>query len=629
MTMKMLKKVRKANDLLNSGKLLEAEKVLTQILNSNPHEPLSLFLMGFIAMKNNDPYRSLEYFDRGVRVNPDFDKQWFNRGVVLYALKRHEDAIESYERAIRLDPAYVEALNNLGIVQQEIYRYKEAVETYDRLLAIQPTYDKALANKGFILTLMWRYDEAIECIGKLLDLNPEFNFALGLISSAMQYGCIWSDYDRVAKLIGEGVRGGKRVCKSLPLMSVSDSTAEHLQCAQAYAEIMCPPAPMKLWQGELYHHSKIRIAYVSPDLREHPVAHLLAGILEHHDKSRFETFGFSLVGKEQSRMQERLAATFDRFVDVQQKGSREIAEMIRSLEIDIVVDLAGYTQDSRTDIFAWRPAPVQVNYLGYPGTLGVEYMDYILADSVVIPDGDQCHYLEKVVHLPGSYLPADATLNVAEETPSRVAYGLPAEGFVFCSFNHAYKINPTIFEVWMRILKRCPGSVLWLMKLNSTAELNLRKEAEARGIDPARLVFATRVPKIEDHLARYRLADLFLDTTPYNAHTTACDALYVGLPVLTCLGKAFPGRVAASLLRAIGLTDLITVSLTDYEELGVRLAHDSLLLAQFKERLKANRESYPLFKTVEFCRNLEYAYSVMWERSLRGESPTSFQVVRG
>ncbi len=627
--MKMLKKVRKANDLLNSGKLLEAEKVLTQILNSNPHEPLSLFLMGFIAMKNNDPYRSLEYFDRGVRVNPDFDKQWFNRGVVLYALKRHEDAIESYERAIRLDPAYVEALNNLGIVQQEIYRYKEAVETYDRLLAIQPTYDKALANKGFILTLMWRYDEAIECIGKLLDLNPEFNFALGLISSAMQYGCIWSDYDRVAKLIGEGVRGGKRVCKSLPLMSVSDSTAEHLQCAQAYAEIMCPPAPMKLWQGELYHHSKIRIAYVSPDLREHPVAHLLAGILEHHDKSRFETFGFSLVGKEQSRMQERLAATFDRFVDVQQKGSREIAEMIRSLEIDIVVDLAGYTQDSRTDIFAWRPAPVQVNYLGYPGTLGVEYMDYILADSVVIPDGDQCHYLEKVVHLPGSYLPADATLNVAEETPSRVAYGLPAEGFVFCSFNHAYKINPTIFEVWMRILKRCPGSVLWLMKLNSTAELNLRKEAEARGIDPARLVFATRVPKIEDHLARYRLADLFLDTTPYNAHTTACDALYVGLPVLTCLGKAFPGRVAASLLRAIGLTDLITVSLTDYEELGVRLAHDSLLLAQFKERLKANRESYPLFKTVEFCQNLEYAYSVMWERSLRGESPTSFQVVRG
>ena len=425
------------------------------------------------------------------------------------------------------------------------------------------------------------------------------------------------------------MRGGKRVCKSLPLMSVSDSTAEHLQCAQAYAEIMCPPAPMKLWQGELYHHSKIRIAYVSPDLREHPVAHLLAGILEHHDKSRFETFGFSLVGKEQSRMQERLAATFDRFVDVQQKGSREIAEMIRSLEIDIVVDLAGYTQDSRTDIFAWRPAPVQVNYLGYPGTLGVEYMDYILADSVVIPDGDQCHYLEKVVHLPGSYLPADATLNVAEETPSRVAYGLPAEGFVFCSFNHAYKINPTIFEVWMRILKRCPGSVLWLMKLNSTAELNLRKEAEARGIDPARLVFATRVPKIEDHLARYRLADLFLDTTPYNAHTTACDALYVGLPVLTCLGKAFPGRVAASLLRAIGLTDLITVSLTDYEELGVRLAHDSLLLAQFKERLKANRESYPLFKTVEFCRNLEYAYSVMWERSLRGESPTSFQVVRG
>jgi len=623
------KQINKANQLVMSGNLIEAEKLLGKILNSNPKDMLSLYLLGYIAMKNDDPRRALQCFERGIRFNPDFDKLWYNRGVVLQTLKQHEDAIGSFERAIRLNPNNVEALNNLGIVQQEIYRYNDAIETYDRLLAIRPTYDKALGNKGYILFLIGRFDEALDCFNKLIDLNPEYNYALGLMSSVMQYGCIWSDYERIATLIAEGVMAGKRVSKSLPLMSISDSAAEHLLCAQIFAEAKYPSALTKLWRGDPYQHPKIRIAYVSPDLREHPVAHLLAGVLEYHDKSRFEIVGFSLVKTEtRCSMQERLAASFDRFLDVQQKGSREIAEMIRAMEIDIVVDLAGYTQDSRTDIFAYRPAPVQVNYLGYPGTLGVEYMDYILADSVVIPGSDQEYYREKVVHLPGSYLPADATLKIAEQTPLREAFGLPAEGFVFCSFNHAYKINPTIFDVWMRILKRCPGSVLWLMKLNDTAEPNLRKEAEARGVDPARLIFATRLLKIEDHLARYRLADLFLDTIPYNAHTTACDALFVGLPVLTCPGKAFPGRVAASLLRAIGLTELITASFTDYENVAVRLAHDPSLLTDLKQKLKANRETYPLFKTEEFCRNLEYAYTVMWERTQRGAAPTSFQVIR-
>ena len=626
--MKMLKKVRQANDLMNSGQLDEAEELLKHVLKGNPKELFSLFLLGTIAMKRDDPHKALAFFDRALKVNPNFDKLWYNRGVTLVALKQHSEAIESYEHALRVNPNYPDALNNLGVVQHDATLYKDAVITYDRLLALNPVHKKALVNKGFILMLLGQYYEAIECIGKLLAIDVDFDLALGLMSSPMQYGCIWDDYERIAELTREGVRAGKRVCKSLPLMSISDSPAEHFKCAQVFANVTYPPSPLKLWQGEIYQHQKIRIAYVSPDLREHPVAHLLAGILEHHDKSHFETYGFSLVTMERNSMQERLATTFDRFIDVQNKGSKEIAGMIRAMEIDIVVDLAGYTQDSRTDILAYRPAPVHVNYLGYPGTLGVEYMDYILADSVVIPGSDQEYYSEKVVHLPGAYLPADATLKVADEAPPRAAYGLPSTGFVFCSFNHAYKINPTIFDVWMRILKRCPDSVLWLMKLNMTAEPNLRKEAEARGVDPSRLIFATRVPRVEDHLARYRLADLFLDTTPYNAHTTACDALFVGLPVLTFLGKSFPARVAASLLRAIGLTDLITYSLDDYENLAVTLAHDAPLLTQLREKLKANRATYPLFKTEEFCRNLEYAYTAMWQRTQRGEEPMSFQVIR-
>lgn len=627
--MKIDKKLKQANDLFHKGNLPEAKEAFIKILKSKPKDVFSLFSLGLIAMKSDDPNLALHNFDRVIKVNPNFDKAWFNRGVVLYALKRHEMSIESYEKAIKINPSYIDALNNRGVVLQEIGRYEEAVKNYDQLLTINPGYDKALANKGFILILILRYDEAIDCFTKLLEVNPEYNFALGMMSSAQQYGCRWDDFERITNLICEGVRAGKCVSNSLVLMAISDSASDQMLCAQSFARLRCPPSPIKMWNGEMYQHSKIRIAYISPDFREHPVSHLMAGILEHHDKSRFEVYGFSLGMADNSSMFKRIALAFDGFFDVRQKGSREIAEAMRAMEIDIAIDLGGYTQDARPDLLAYRPAPVQVNYLGYPGTLGVEYIDYILADKTVIPLSDHDCYTENVVYLPGSYLPTDSALKVAERTPGREEFGLPSDSFVYCSFNHAYKIGPKIFDVWMRILKRSPGSVLWLMKLNNTAEINLRKEAEAMGIDPARLIFATRVPKVEDHLARYRLADLFLDTTPYNAHTTACDALFVGLPVLTYLGHAFPGRVAASLLSTIGLPELVTPSLADYENMAVALANDAPLLKGLRDRLAVNRDRSPLFKTAEFCQNLEFAYNTMWGRTQRGEAPSRFQINRG
>lgn len=626
--MKLDKKLMQANELLGKGNLAEAKAAFLKILKSKPNDVFALFSLGLIAMKFDDPQLALHNFDRVIKLNPNFDKAWFNRGVVLYALRRHEQAIESYDRALKVNPSYVDALNNRGVVLQEIGRYEEAISNYDRLLSIVPDYDKALANKGFILILILRYDEAIDCFTELLKVNPEYNFALGMMSSAQQYACKWDDFERISNLICEGVRAGKCVSNSLVLMAVSDSAADQLLCAQSFAKLRCPPSPIRMWNGEIYSHAKIRIAYISPDFREHPVSHLMAGILEHHDKSRFEVYGFSLGMADNSTMFRRVALTFDGFFDVRQKGSREIAEAMRAMEIDIAIDLGGYTQDSRPDLLAYRPAPVQVNFLGYPGSLGAEYIDYILADRTVIPETDHACYSEKVVYLPGSYLPTDSTLQVADHTPDREEFGLPATGFIYCSFNHAYKISPAIFAVWMRILQRNPGSVLWLMKLNSTAELNLRKEAVAAGVDPARLIFATRVPKVEDHLARYRLADLFLDTTPYNAHTTACDALFVGLPVLTYLGHAFPGRVAASLLNTIGLPELIAHSLAEYENLAVTLAQDVTLLQEMRERLAVNRKSSALYKTAEFCQNLEFAYTTMWGRTQQGEGPTSFQINR-
>jgi len=617
--------IRNAIQLHQDGHLREAEAHFKRILAMKPSDFVSLYSLGVIAQQSGDPLEALHYFDTTAESNPNFAPIWYNRGAVLHGLKRNVDAMESYDRALKIDAAYSEAFVNRGAVLQEMGRHSEALENYDSLLAFDPDNDKALANKGILLTEFKRYYEAAATFERLLKVNPDYDYGQGLLCFAELHACDWHQLMKYAASISQGVTSGKRVCKSLALLAISDSSADHLHCSEIFARHMYP-AKERLWRGDQYVHEKIRIAYVSPELREHPVGHLMAGIFENHDKSRFETIAISLGIDDHSTLRSRIVNSFDRFIDVQQKSTRDIAELMRSLEVDIAVDLAGYTAGSRTDIFAYRPAPIQINYLGYPGTLGVDYMDYILADRFVIPPEHHPYFSEKVVYLPDTYLPTDAKLKVADKTPLRESFDLPRDGFVFCSFNHTYKINPAIFDVWMRILERTPGSVLWLMKLNSLAECNLRKEAAARRVDPQRLIFATRVPKVEDHLARYRLADLFLDTTPYNAHTTASDALFVGLPVLTYKGRAFPGRVASGLLNAIGLPELVTCSLAEYEEQAVRLAQDESLLRGIRGRLENNRYSYPLFDTAQFCRYLESAFLTMWQRNQKGETAASFEV---
>ena len=344
----------------------------------------------------------------------------------------------------------------------------------------------------------------------------------------------------------------------------------------------------------------------------------MAGVFEHHDHSRFETIAISVGVDDQSRLRTRMQAAFDHFIDVRGMGAAQIAQHMRDLEVDIAVDLGGYTSDTRTDIFARKPAPVQVNYLGYPGTMGTDYYDYILADRHVIPAEHQQFYDEKVVYLPDSYLPTDSTVAIADQTPTRAECGLPEAGFVFCSFSHDYKISPPVFDVWMRLMVQVPGSVLWLMSRGTLAQTNLRREAEARGVNAARLVFAGRVPRVEDHLARYRQADLFLDTHPYNAHTTAADALMAGLPVLTLMGNAFPGRVAGSLLHTMNLPELVTHSLADYEAAALRFAGAPVELAALRQRVRAQRATSALFDTAGFCRQIEAAWTAMWRVSQLG-----------
>jgi predicted O-linked N-acetylglucosamine transferase (SPINDLY family) len=378
-----------------------------------------------------------------------------------------------------------------------------------------------------------------------------------------------------------------------------------------------------LWNGRRYNHERLRIAYLSADFHEHATSYLMAGLFEHHDRSSFETIGVSFGPPDASAMRTRLTQALERFIDVSESDDETVAKLLCDLEVDIAVDLKGFTTGARPGILAFRPAPLQVNYLGYPGTMAADYIDYILADRTVISEHHRRCYWERVAYLPDSYQANDNRRHIDPTTPARHEVGLPEHGFVFCSFNSGYKITPVMFDVWMRLLRAVEGSVLWLIEGDPAAARNLREEARRRGISPDRLVFAPVVP-LSAHLARHRLADLFLDTLPCNAHTTASDALWAGLPIVTCMGETFAGRVCASLLRAVGMPELIAESLPHYEQLAVNLALEPDRLLSVRRRLQESLTTTPLFDTARITRHIERAYRAMWERHQRGEPPADF-----
>jgi len=421
----------------------------------------------------------------------------------------------------------------------------------------------------------------------------------------------WTNLPAELSDLVAAVRAGKPVVAPFEFLGMSWSAADQLACAKcATAE---QPRVPSAWGGEIYCHDRIRIGYFSADFRTHPVAQLVAGLFEHHDKSRFEVSALSYGPDDGSELRDRLKAAVENFVDVRAMPDDEIAESIHRREIDILVDLTGLTQYNRFSVLSRRAAPIQVNFLGYAGTTGADWMDYIIADRTIIPNDHFGFFSEQVVWLPDCYQPNDNKCHVSERLPTRLECSLPETALVFCCFNSTNKVTPEIFDVWMRLLVAVEGSVLWLLETNPTATENLRNQAKACGISPQRLIFAPKLP-LADHLSRHAHADLFLDTLPYTAHTTASDALWAGLPVLTCLGETFAGRVAGSLLQAVGLPELITTSLEDYEALALRLAREPALLASIKAKLARNRETYPLFDTARFTRHIEAAYTTMWQR---------------
>ncbi|HEY7743858.1 MAG TPA: tetratricopeptide repeat protein [Burkholderiales bacterium] len=571
---------------------------------------------------------ALDCFERVISLQPVRAEAHHCRANVLAQLKRYDRALEGYDRAVALDPGNPLILNNRGNALASLARRYDALESYERALKLKPDYLEALVNRGQTLSEIGRHEEALDCHARAMALSPDASRALpympGRLAGARLYVCDWSDYEKTVGDISERCLAGERVIVPFAACQLLDSADLQYRSARIFVEDISPASRQPLWTGGRTAHDRIRLGYVSFDFREHMMAYQIAGIVEHHDRSRFETIALSLYPKAAGPMQERLRNAFDRFVDVGTQGDLEIARLARELEVDILVDLTGHTRGGRMGLFAHRPAPIQVNF-NCPGTSGADYLDYIIADRVVVPPEHHRYFSEKVVYLPDTFLP-NSPRRISADTPSRNDAGLPERGFVFCSFNNSYKFRPGTFDIWMRLLSRFEDSVLWLTRANETVVGNLQREAKARGVDPRRLIFAPRVDPLEDHLARQRNADLFLDTLPFNAQTTAADALWAGLPVLTCLGGSFSGRVAASALTAIGLSELITGSLEDYEALASSLVQDPGRLQRIRETLSRNRLAYPLFDTSRFTRHLESAFEQMWELHRRGEPPRHFAV---
>ncbi|QWD93031.1 tetratricopeptide repeat protein [Polynucleobacter asymbioticus] len=554
-------------------------------------------------------------YDHALKLMPEYPEAWVNKGATLYELKRYDQAIAHYDKAVSLKPDYHEAWSNRGLVFHQLRKFDEVVTCYDQALKIKPDYAEGWGNKGATLHELKRFEEAIACYDKAVNLDPDIQWFYGALVHLKSRICSWGNIQEEVKTLIQKVSASKKMIQPFAMLSLTGDPFLHKKSSEIYTQFrfsrnsILGPIPKQA------RKERIRIAYFSGDFRNHAVALLTSELYEIHDRSRFEVFAFSLLSSpDGDELNARLRTGFDHFIDVENLSDQEIAQMARKLGIDIAIDLGGHTQYSRTGIFSYRAAPIQVNWLGYPGTLGADYIDYIIADYTLIPKESQQFYSEKVVTLPDTYMVDDSKRISSGRIFSKLECGLPEDSFIFCCFNNDYKFNEQVLDSWSRIMLRVNNSVLWISENNPLFKKNISAEFEKRGIDSSRIIFAQRVELMADHLARYSLADLFLDTYPYNAHTTTVDALKAGVPVLTLIGQSFPGRVAASLLNAIGLPELVTTTQQEYEELAIQLASNPQKLLDIKNKLAVNRLSAPLFDTPLFAKNLEAAYIKMYER---------------
>lgn len=612
-----------------------------------PDYAIAHYNRAIVLEKLNRTDEALASYDRAIEITQDFAEAHYNRGVILAGLKRWDAALASYDhaiairsnhaeahfnranalreltqltealagfdRAVAIKNRYAEAYLNRGDVLHSLKQWGPALESYSLAMESKPNYAAAYFNRGNIFRELKQFDAAVASYDQAFAIDPNVEFLLGSRRYARMQMADWGGIDMDITRLTDMIGRDEAASPPFNVVAMSDSGALQLSAARIWVRDRYPPNPMLPAIARQPGHDRVRIGYFSADFHNHATTYLIAGLLELHDRSKFDIVAFSFGPDSQDGMRRRVIDACDEFIDVRQDTDADVAMMARKLNVDIAVDLKGFTQDSRPGIFALRAAPLQINYLGYPGTMGAPYMDYVIADHTLVPDGSRRHYVEKVIRMPDSYQVNDAKRCIADKVYTREELGLPATGFVFCCFNNNYKILPSTFDCWMRILRRVRGSVLWLFEDNPIAVTNLRREATLREVDAERLIFAKRMD-LPDHLARHRAADLFLDTWPCNAHTTASDALWAGLPVLTCAGESFASRVAASLLTAIGLPELITTTPEEYEEFAIRLGSDPGYIEGIRRRVHQNRLTTALFDTERYVRRLESAYRAIYER---------------
>lgn len=639
------------------GRLDEADRHYSAILRLVPQHFDALHLSGVIAHARGDDVRAEQLIRRAVKINPQYGDAWSNLGQALAGQDKPADAVKAYNRALEFNRDAIPALFNRGSALVDLERFTEALADFDRVIALAPTYPEAHNFRSVALCGLELFAEAIEAANRALDLKPDFVEALinravalrmlsrpgaakqdltrafeldphfdyprSLLYATRVAVCDWTDVEQLMpEARKERIGGGKlQGAQAWDILSVSDDPADIMLVAKDMAKRLVKHLGVrdKPLRPRRHADGRIRIGYVSADFGEHPVAQLINHALELHDRSRFEVHGITLM-RRPGPQADRIRMACDHYHDIVALEDEEATRVIRDMGIDIAVCLNGYTAGERNGIFARRAAPVQVNFLGFAATMGADFMDYIVLDHVLAPKGADKQYTEHVVRLPHTYQPSDTTRIISDRPMTRTEWGLPEHGFVFCSFNNNYKIQPDVFACWMRLLKQVEGSVLWLRKGQEEARDNLLAAAASHGVDAARLVFAG-FADLPEHNARHRMADLFLDTFPYNAHTTANDALWSGLPVLTLAGQCYHARVAASLLHAIGLDELVTVTMDDYEAMALALARDPARLADITRRLRENRDISPLFDMPQWVRSLETAYEQMMARARSGQRP--------
>jgi predicted O-linked N-acetylglucosamine transferase (SPINDLY family) len=649
----------RANVLIDLGRLSDAVDGFDQALALDPNAIEDWCNRGTALQTLGRSADAIASFARALALVPGFAPAHVGRAGALASLGRNEEALADYDRALAGNAGQAEAWHGRGLVHKQSGRFAQALADLDRALKLKPNDPDILGSRAATLNACRRHAEALACVNsalaaapqhvdalfvratvnaslkryadavadydEVLRLKPDHRLAFGGALWCRLSCCDWSRSEGLATVVHHRVVDERSIVSPLAILGTTDDALAQRDGIRAFVEYQRRASGRLRTVGKPAGASRIHVAYLSPDFNDHAVAHLAIELFERHDRTRFEVSALSFAADDRSEMRARLTRAFDRFIDVTERTDREVHQTIEALGIDIAVDLGGYTEGARPFVLADRPAPIQASYLGFAGTSAAEFIDYLIADPVALPPHLHAGFTEKIVSLPDTFMVSQSLRLFASTLTTRAEVGLPDDAFVFCCFNNTWKIAPGTFDVWMRLLAGVDGSILWLKEINELATRNLRQAARSHGVDPDRLVFAPRLP-LADHLARHRFADLFLDTQPFNAHTTANDALRAGLPVLTCQGATYAGRVAASQLHAVGLDELITGSLPEYEALALKLARDRQLLDSLRGKLEANAPTMPLFDTDRFRRHIEAAYAEMWAIARRGEPPRSFSV---